>query len=72
MGAQPVMGIVESKKGTLVSLGPQKTIKTHLTGVDISNGLTWSLDNKKFYYIDTPKDVVEEFDFDITNGTICK
>lgn len=70
MGAEPVLGHVEPNKGSFISLGPDKRPKTHITKVGISNGLTWSLDNKKFYYIDTPKGVVEEFDFDIENGTI--
>lgn len=35
-----------------------------------SNGLDWTSDNKHMYYIDTPKQMVEIFDFDITSGTL--
>ena len=39
-------------------------------GVTISNGLDWSPDNKTMYYIDTPKRIVEAFDFDIKTGSL--
>lgn len=72
MGPQPINGYVEPHKGSFISFGPNKTVKTHITNVGISNGLTWSLDNKYLYYIDTHKGTVDQYDFDITNGTICK
>jgi gluconolactonase len=70
MGGEPANGHVKPNKGSLYSLSKQEGVKTHLTGVGISNGMAWSLDHKKFYYIDTPKGTVEEYDFDITSGTI--
>ncbi|KAJ3654214.1 hypothetical protein Zmor_013416 [Zophobas morio] len=74
MGPQPVNGYVEPHKGCFVSFGPNKQVKTHMTKVGISNGLAWSLDNKHFYYIDTHKGTVDQYDFDLKNGTIsnCK
>ncbi|RZC37252.1 SGL domain containing protein [Asbolus verrucosus] len=74
MGAQPVNGYVEPHKGRLISMGPKNQITTHLTKVGISNGLAWSSDNKYFYYIDTHKGTVDQYDFDIKSGTIsnCK
>lgn len=39
-------------------------------GCGCSNGLDWTNDKKFMYYIDTPKQMVEIFDFDIENGEI--
>ncbi|MEP6749713.1 MAG: SMP-30/gluconolactonase/LRE family protein, partial [Bacteroidota bacterium] len=36
----------------------------------ISNGLTWSLDNKRLYYIDSPTQVVQSFIFEEKTGEI--
>ena len=41
-----------------------------LTGIRISNGLTWSPDYKTFYYIDTPTRNVKAFDYDLASGQI--
>jgi sugar lactone lactonase YvrE len=38
--------------------------------VIFSNGLTWSPDNKYFYYVDTAKYCVYKYDFDLDKGTI--
>lgn len=51
-------------------------IKTMLTGVIQGNGLAWSADAKKFYFIDTQRFCVQEFDYDIEknelkNGRVC-
>ncbi len=35
-----------------------------------SNGLDWTTDEKIMYYIDTPKQMVEIFDFDAENGSL--
>src|SRR5690606_26544697 len=46
--------------------GLQKKIKN----VTISNGLAWSLDNKIFYFIDTPTKKVQAYFFNEDNGEI--
>ncbi|GLV44460.1 Senescence marker protein-30 [Carabus blaptoides fortunei] len=38
--------------------------------VSISNGLAWSKDNTKFYYIDTPTRKIAVYDFDLEAGNI--
>lgn len=39
-------------------------------GVACSNGLDWTHDGKKMYYIDTPRQMIEIFDFDVNNSTL--
>ncbi len=48
-----------------------KTVTTLLTGIRISNGLTWSPDHKTFHYIDTPTRQVTAFDYDFATGQIA-
>ncbi len=40
--------------GALYRLDPDLTVHTMLTGVSISNGLDWSLDGRRMYYVDSP------------------
>ncbi len=52
------------------------SIKTMLTGVIQGNGMGWTKDTKKFYFVDTQKHTVQEFDYDIeknelSNGRVC-
>lgn len=39
-------------------------------GINVSNGLGWSPDNKKMYYIDSGKKLIYSFDFDAEGGRI--
>ncbi len=50
-----------------------KDLKLHkmLSGVSVSNGLVWSLDKKKMYYIDTPTREIVSFDYDNKSGDIA-
>ena len=49
--------------GALYSYGSKIEKKFH--PVSLSNGLAWSLDNTKMYFIDSTKRVIYSFDFDI-------
>lgn len=65
--------IGEIAKGSLYTLEPDGTISEKLTGLSISNGLAWDLNEKKFYHIDTPTRQIVAFDYcnemgEITNG----
>lgn len=40
--------------------------------VTVSNGITWSSDNKYMFYIDTPTRNIDVFDFKLGSGTIRK
>ncbi len=41
-----------------------------IENVSISNGIVWSLDSDKMYYIDTPTQKVMVYDFNIETGEI--
>jgi sugar lactone lactonase YvrE len=57
--------------GSLYSLAPGGALQTLLTGLRISNGLTWSPDYKTFYFIDTPTRLVTAYDYDLATGAIA-
>ena len=48
----------------------QGVITQKVDDVTVSNGIVWSLDNRKMYYIDTPTKEVKEYDYDNETGTI--
>ncbi|MCS7011321.1 MAG: SMP-30/gluconolactonase/LRE family protein [Anaerolineales bacterium] len=57
--------------GSLYSLSPDGHLQTLLTGLRISNGLTWSPDYRLFYFIDTPTRLVMAYDYDLETGKIA-
>ena len=57
--------------GSLYSYAPDGTLKTLLGGVGISNGLAWSPDLRKLYYIDTPTRDIVAYDYDLGSGEIA-
>jgi sugar lactone lactonase YvrE len=54
----------------LYRLDPDGSVHTMETGVEISNGIGWSPDNKIMYYTDTPKKIIYAYDFDPASGAI--
>uniref|UniRef100_A0A1B6DWB3 Regucalcin n=1 Tax=Clastoptera arizonana TaxID=38151 RepID=A0A1B6DWB3_9HEMI len=58
------------EKGSLYRLNRDKTSSKQLANITLSNGLAWSSDNKKFYYIDTLKYRVDSYDYDNETGNI--
>ncbi|MBN2387066.1 MAG: SMP-30/gluconolactonase/LRE family protein [Anaerolineales bacterium] len=61
----------QAASGCLYSLDPDGGLQTLVTGVRISNGLTWSPDYRTFYYIDTPTRQVMAYDYDLATGTLA-
>jgi sugar lactone lactonase YvrE len=57
--------------GALYRLDPDGGVHTMLRDVTISNGLDWSGDGRLMYFIDTPTQSVDVFDFDVATGTIA-
>ena len=63
----------ESRKtggATLYCMEEDYSISTKIENVTISNGITWSLDEKNMYYIDTPTHKVISYDYDKLSGNI--
>lgn len=49
-----------------------RKLNDHVRGITLSNGLAWDDHLNKFYYIDSFASTIDAFDFDNTNGTICR
>jgi sugar lactone lactonase YvrE len=58
--------------GSLYCLYPDLTVRTMLTRVTTSNGLAWSSDERKLYYIDTGTPYVSVFNYDPESGEISR
>ena len=56
--------------GVLYCIGNNFSAEAKVSKVTISNGMAWSLDNKRFYYIDTPEQTVASFLFDAATANI--
>src|ERR1035437_767181 len=54
----------------LYKVEKDKTFTVEIDGVTISNGICWSPDGKKMYYIDSPKRTVVAYDFDLSTSKI--
>ncbi|WP_207493479.1 SMP-30/gluconolactonase/LRE family protein [Aridibaculum aurantiacum] len=63
---------LETKPGVakLYMLDHDLSVHSKLEGLSISNGITWSSDGRKMFFIDTPTKEVVMFDYDITSGNI--
>lgn len=65
------MSTVGTKKnGALYRLNMDKSIHKMVENVSISNGIVWSIDRTKMYYIDTPTHQVMRYDYDDETGDI--
>jgi sugar lactone lactonase YvrE len=54
--------------GSLYRLGPDLSVTKLFDGVTISNGLAWTPDGATMYYIDSPTQGVDAFDYDAATG----
>ncbi|KAJ8967886.1 hypothetical protein NQ314_002591 [Rhamnusium bicolor] len=63
-------GEFQSGNGSFYSFEKNKVTK-FISGVTISNGIAFITERKKMYYIDSPKQTIDELDFDIVNGTVA-
>ncbi|CAG7728487.1 unnamed protein product [Allacma fusca] len=67
---QTEAGELVDGKGVLFSLELNGTLTQHLDKINLANGLAWSKDSTKFYFVDSTAHAVYVFDFDGVNGTL--
>lgn len=61
----------ERGQGALYRLDADGTVTRHLTGVTTSNGIDWTGDSTRMYYIDTGEPRIDVFDFDLERGELA-
>lgn len=59
-----------SGAGGLYRFDADLSVHTMLGDITISNGIDWSLDGRRMYYVDSPTQRIDVFDFDATTGAI--
>ena len=60
----------QAEMASLYCLDTDGTITQMRDNITISNGIVWSLDHQIMYYIDTPTDCVQAFDYDLATARI--
>jgi sugar lactone lactonase YvrE len=60
----------QSAAGLLYRLDPGGVLTPVVTGVTVSNGLGWSPDGSRLYYVDSPTRQVDVLNFDSGSGTV--
>eukprot|EP01135_Chromosphaera_perkinsii_P012141 Nk52_evm5s2596 gene=Nk52_evmTU5s2596 len=62
---------LQSGKGALYCVDPfLKTTVQKLSGCGVPNGIAWSLDERKMYWVDSNDNCVFQFDYDVDSGEI--
>jgi sugar lactone lactonase YvrE len=56
--------------GALYRLDADYQVSRMLTGVNLSNGLDWSADNRTMFYVDSTTHGVDTFEFDLERGLL--
>ncbi|GJQ86432.1 hypothetical protein Trydic_g10339 [Trypoxylus dichotomus] len=72
LGLDPINGDfgIFDKGGGLISVQGNKSVKEHLDGITLSNGLDWNQNQNKFYYVDSRPGEIYQFDYDPNNQKI--
>ena len=64
------LGISDQVDGKLYSISKDGTVRTLLDGLILSNGMEWSMDEKRFYHTDSNTRIIREYSFDKESGEI--
>lgn len=64
-------GVSDEDDGALYSIDKEGNVKKLLSGMGVSNGLEWSVDEKKFYHTDSCTKIIKEYNFEKESGSIC-
>ncbi len=62
--------ISERKDGKLYSIDKDGRVRVLLDGLMLSNGMDWSMDEKRFYHTDSDTHTIREYAFDKQSGDI--
>jgi sugar lactone lactonase YvrE len=57
--------------GSLYRFDADRRVTRILSNLTISNGIGWSLNNSLMYYVDSPTQTVDVFDFDLASGSVA-
>jgi sugar lactone lactonase YvrE len=55
----------------LYRIDPDGSVELLLAGLDISNGIDWSLDESTMYFVDSSAHSIDAFEYDVENGRIA-
>ena len=72
VGTQSTMRLCLTDRldGKLYSIAPDGTVRTLLDGLILSNGMEWSVDEKRFFHTDSDTHIIREYAFDKESGDI--
>lgn len=68
-GTTALSPLKNPQAGSLYCLETDGTVRKVLSDMSLSNGLDWSPDGRRMYYIDSLEFRVDVLDFDVTRGT---
>ena len=63
-------GVSDKIDGKLFSIDVEGNVRVLLDDLRLSNGLEWSMDEKRFYHTDSDTEIIREYFFDKTTGDI--
>jgi L-arabinonolactonase len=61
----------ETYQNSLYRLDADRSIQRMESGIDVSNGIGWSPDNRVMYFVDSTPAVIYAYEFDLESGAIC-
>lgn len=70
-GTMAFDGMNDREQGALYCLDADGAVTRKLGRISISNGIVWSADARTMYFIDTVKNDVRAFDYDLETGAIA-